>query len=91
MPDGAITRVTLLGRDWTVARIDGRVVALPDACPHRGSPLSAGCVVDGTVRCAYHGFRFDGQGRCVLIPHRWVVEHDGPVRLFRVVSRPVAV
>ena len=68
VPEGAITRITLLGRDWAVARIDGHVVALPDACPHRGSPLSAGCVVDGTVQCAYHGFRFDGTGRCVRIP-----------------------
>jgi vanillate O-demethylase monooxygenase subunit len=68
VPDGGLTRVTLLGRDWVVARIDGRVAALPDACPHRGSPLSAGCVVDATVQCAYHGYRFDGDGRCVRIP-----------------------
>ena len=66
--EGAIVRVRLLGNDWAVARIDGRVVALTDRCPHRGSPLSAGCIVDGTVRCAYHGFRFRGDGRCVDIP-----------------------
>ena len=32
--DGAIVRTTLLGTDWAVARIDGTVVALADACPH---------------------------------------------------------
>lgn len=66
--DGAIVRIRLLGQDWAVARIDGHVVALADRCPHRGSPLSAGCVVDGSVRCAYHGFRFRGDGHCVEIP-----------------------
>jgi vanillate O-demethylase monooxygenase subunit len=60
--------VTLLGERWAIARVDGRIVALADRCPHRYSPLSAGCVVDGTVQCAYHGFRFDGAGRCVLVP-----------------------
>lgn len=66
--DGALTKVTLLGEDWVVARIDGVVTALTDRCPHRGSPLSAGCVLDGNVQCAYHGYRFAPDGRCTLIP-----------------------
>jgi vanillate O-demethylase monooxygenase subunit len=66
--EGEIVKVTLLGEDWAVARIDGEVVALIDRCPHRWSPLSAGCVNAGSVQCAYHGYRFDGSGRCVLIP-----------------------
>ncbi len=66
--DGAIIGVQLLGEDWAVARIDGRVVAVADRCPHRGSPLSAGCVSRGAIQCAYHGFRFAGDGRCVAIP-----------------------
>jgi vanillate O-demethylase monooxygenase subunit len=66
--EGAVVAVRLLGEDWAVARIDGELVALPDRCPHRWSPLSAGCVVDGTVRCAYHGYRFGPDGRCVEIP-----------------------
>jgi phenylpropionate dioxygenase-like ring-hydroxylating dioxygenase large terminal subunit len=66
--EGQVVRTRLLGDDWAVARIDGAVVAVVDRCPHRGSPLSAGCVVDGTIQCAYHGFRFAGDGRCVAIP-----------------------
>jgi phenylpropionate dioxygenase-like ring-hydroxylating dioxygenase large terminal subunit len=66
--EGAIVPVRLLGEHWAVARIDGAIVALPDRCPHRSSPLSAGRVVDGAVQCAYHGYRFDGAGRCVLVP-----------------------
>lgn len=66
--DGEITRVRLLGEDWAVARIGGEVTAMIDRCPHRFSPLSAGCIVGDTVQCAYHGFRFDGAGTCVSIP-----------------------
>jgi len=68
VPEGGLTKVTLLGEDWVVARIEGELTALVDRCPHRGSPLSAGTVVDGGIQCAYHGYCFDGSGRCTLIP-----------------------
>lgn len=42
--------------------------ALLDRCCHRGAPLSMGRVVDGTLACAYHGWRYDGSGACVHIP-----------------------
>jgi vanillate O-demethylase monooxygenase subunit len=47
---------------------DGQVAALYDRCPHRAVPLSQGRVLDHSIECAYHGFRFDRSGRCVLIP-----------------------
>lgn len=47
------------------------VNALLDRCPHRNVPLSLGDVCeDGTLRCAYHGWRFDGHGQCRFIPTR---------------------
>jgi phenylpropionate dioxygenase-like ring-hydroxylating dioxygenase large terminal subunit len=66
--EGEVVAVRLLGEDWAVARIDGDLVALPDRCPHRWSPLSAGCVKDGALQCAYHGYRFDRLGRCIEVP-----------------------
>jgi phenylpropionate dioxygenase-like ring-hydroxylating dioxygenase large terminal subunit len=40
-----------------------------DACPHRLAPLSEGRIeTDGTLLCAYHGWRFNGQGACTKIP-----------------------
>ncbi len=66
--DDAIVPVRLLGTDWAVARIGGRLVAMVDQCPHRFAPLSAGDVVDGTVQCAYHGYRYGLDGRCVHVP-----------------------
>lgn len=52
----------------------GRPVALADRCPHRNVPLSLGRVCgDGTLECAYHGWRFDAAGACRAVPG-----HDGP-------------
>ena len=62
--------VTLLGEDWAVWReADGTVRAFVDRCPHRLAPIStASRCDDGTLRCNYHGWRFDGTGACTLIP-----------------------
>jgi vanillate O-demethylase monooxygenase subunit len=66
-------QVIVAGEAWVIARLDGRLVAFEDRCPHRLAPLSAGHVTaagDGTGRlsCAYHGWRFDAAGRCDLMP-----------------------
>jgi phenylpropionate dioxygenase-like ring-hydroxylating dioxygenase large terminal subunit len=51
---------------WTDG--DGQVRAARDLCPHRRAPLSAGRVVDGHLECPYHGWAYDGTGRCTLVP-----------------------
>src|SRR4051794_21628628 len=43
-------------------------VAFADRCPHRLVPLSAATVSGGRLRCAYHGWEFDGAGVCVELP-----------------------
>ncbi len=54
--------------------------ALIDRCPHRNVPLSLGDVAtDGTLRCAYHGWRFDRGGECRAIPS-YVGEPSGKAR-----------
>lgn len=41
----------------------GRPVAVPDACPHRGAPLSKGRVnARGELTCPYHGWRINERG-----------------------------
>jgi len=60
---------TLFGEDlllWRTA--DGAAHALLDRCPHRGARLSDGQLRDGCVACPFHGWVFDGAGRCQLIP-----------------------
>ena len=61
--------VTLLGEEVVVWKApDSAFQAWADRCPHRGTKLSLGHVVEGRLECAYHGWQFDGQGQCKLIP-----------------------
>lgn len=53
----------------------GVVRATADRCPHKGARLSDGRVQQGELACPYHGFRFDGAGRCTAIP----VQPDRPI------------
>lgn len=63
-----------LGRDLLNQKIvmyrteAGDVVALGDICPHRFAPLHLGRVFGDTIRCPYHGLKFDRQGKCVENP-----------------------
>jgi phenylpropionate dioxygenase-like ring-hydroxylating dioxygenase large terminal subunit len=47
---------------------NGQAVALPDRCPHRNVQLSRGKLKQGRLQCAYHGWEFNPEGRCVFIP-----------------------
>ena len=60
----------------------GKAVCALDRCPHRGVPLSVGAVVKGRLQCAYHGWEFDGEGRCKRVP-ALVGEPDAPARCLK--------
>jgi phenylpropionate dioxygenase-like ring-hydroxylating dioxygenase large terminal subunit len=68
-------QVNVYGREFVVFRTaEDQIAALIDRCPHRNVPLSAGRVCDdGTIECAYHGWRFAGDGACRSIPGLQVV------------------
>src|SRR3546814_5716428 len=34
-----------------------------DRCPHRGTSLAYGWVEGDSIRCRYHGWKFDGSGQ----------------------------
>ncbi len=69
IPADAPLAVRLLGVDLVLWRdAAGGVQALLDRCPHRGTRLSLGRVVEGHVECPYHGWQFAAGGRCVRIP-----------------------
>ena len=66
---GAPLSVRLLGDDYVLWRdAHGTPCAARDRCPHRGTRLSLGRVCEGQIECPYHGWRFDGAGRCTQIP-----------------------
>lgn len=60
--------VTLLDAPLVLYRAGDEIVIAGDLCPHRGVPLSMGKGNGQTVACAYHGFQFGAQGRCVKVP-----------------------
>ena len=66
--EGRAAGVRLLDEDLVLWRAGGRVLAWRDLCVHRGARLSLGTVHDGTLACAYHGWTYDPDGRCVRFP-----------------------
>jgi phenylpropionate dioxygenase-like ring-hydroxylating dioxygenase large terminal subunit len=58
----------LMGRPLIVFQSNRGPAVLDDRCPHRNLALSQGRVRGGEIECAYHGWRFDGAGRCTLTP-----------------------
>ena len=75
LPERALTRVDVAGRQVVVALRDDKVFAFADRCPHRGAPLSCGgelvrpfvpsggrlepSATDSHVRCPWHKWDFD--------------------------------
>jgi phenylpropionate dioxygenase-like ring-hydroxylating dioxygenase large terminal subunit len=59
---------TLLGRRLVVYRAGAQVAVAADRCPHRGGRLSDGRSVDAVLECPYHGWRWDAEGSCALVP-----------------------
>ncbi|HEY5236150.1 MAG TPA: Rieske (2Fe-2S) protein, partial [Rhabdochlamydiaceae bacterium] len=60
--------VSLKGVPIVLFRSGGKIRALADRCPHRGAPLSQGSLHEGRLVCPYHGWRFEGDGTCNLVP-----------------------
>jgi phenylpropionate dioxygenase-like ring-hydroxylating dioxygenase large terminal subunit len=65
-PDCPPVRVKLLGEDLVAFRdTTGRVGLLDEYCPHRLVSLFFGRNEECGLRCVYHGWKFDVEGRCV--------------------------
>lgn len=67
---------------------DGTIAAIENRCPHRGAPLSLGCLKGDAVQCGYHGFTFDSDGRCIDVPSMKAPLAAARVRAFPVVEQP---
>jgi phenylpropionate dioxygenase-like ring-hydroxylating dioxygenase large terminal subunit len=65
---GAIIAKNVLGSRVIIYRdAAGRPIVQSSYCPHLGTDLSVGQVVDGQIRCAFHHWTFDRHGTCVNI------------------------
>ena len=62
-------RVRVLGEDLVVFRDrGGRVGVLHLHCAHRGTSLEYGIPLERGLRCCYHGWVYDVDGRCLETP-----------------------
>lgn len=67
---GRAKPVEILGEKFTVYRgQSGAAYVTAFRCAHRGTQLSLGWVEDDSLRCRYHGWRFDQSGQCVEQPN----------------------
>jgi 5,5'-dehydrodivanillate O-demethylase oxygenase subunit len=70
--------VRLMGEDLVLYRDGGGRYGLLDRhCPHRRADLSYGTIEDCGLRCHYHGWLFDAEGRCLEQPFEEAAHPDG--------------
>jgi len=68
-PARPLRAVRLLGEDFVLFRdAQGRAGMVDRHCPHRGADLAYGRLEDGGLRCVFHGWLFDVEGRCLETP-----------------------
>ena len=57
--EGELLAVDADGLSILLSRVNGRVHAVVNRCPHMGMKMSRGRICDGVVNCPWHGSRFD--------------------------------
>lgn len=65
-----VIRVRVLGEDLVLFRADGSYGLVAERCPHRGASLGYGFPDEGSLRCPYHGWKFDKTGSCIEQPNQ---------------------
>lgn len=69
LPKGRAKPLRIMSEDFTLYRGESGIAqVLANRCAHRGTQLSAAWVEGDTLRCLYHGWRFDATGQCVEQP-----------------------
>ncbi|HBZ70057.1 MAG TPA: FeS-binding protein [Deltaproteobacteria bacterium] len=86
---GEVRRLHYFDEDLVLYRgRDGTPRVLDAYCPHLGAHLAeGGRVVGDTIRCPFHGWRFDGTGLCVEIPYCERIPPKARVRGWDVVEK----
>ena len=69
LPAGRAKPVKIMNVEYALYRgEDGKPYLTQFRCPHRGLQLSAGWVEGNSIRCYYHGWKFDAAGACTEQP-----------------------
>jgi phenylpropionate dioxygenase-like ring-hydroxylating dioxygenase large terminal subunit len=68
--DSDPVRARFCGEDYVLFRdTNGRLGLMDELCPHRGASLALGRVEDCGIRCLYHGWKYDVDGRLLDTPN----------------------
>jgi 5,5'-dehydrodivanillate O-demethylase oxygenase subunit len=66
---GRAVPIRIMNEDYTLFRgHSGKAQVIAYRCPHRGAQTYLGWVEGDTLRCVYHGWRFECSGQCVEAP-----------------------
>ncbi|TXS96100.1 Rieske 2Fe-2S domain-containing protein [Parahaliea maris] len=81
---GEVQRVHAFDRELALYRTRSGVPVIQDAfCPHLGAHLGVeGRVVGESLRCPFHGWRFDTSGQCVEIPYCEEIPERARIRMW---------
>jgi 5,5'-dehydrodivanillate O-demethylase len=70
MADRWTKRVRLLGEDLVLFKDrTGKYGLIGEFCPHRRASFAYGIPTEDGIRCPYHGWKFDGAGKCLEQPN----------------------
>lgn len=59
----------IVGKDLVIFQNkQGHIGILENRCCHRNVQLSLGALTDHNIKCGYHGWEYDTNGKCVHIP-----------------------
>ena len=84
---GPLSRDVLGRRLVAFRKSTGEVAVLDARCAHLGADLGAGCVVGDQIQCAFHNWRYNGEGRCVNIPASADIPEFARVKAYPAVER----
>lgn len=85
LPKGTAKPIRIMSEDYTLFRgISGRAQLIDSRCPHRHAPMHLGWIEEDTIRCVYHGWKFDCAGQCIEQP----AEEEGFARKVRIGTYP---
>jgi len=59
IPEDTGKCVEVNGQEVALFKVDGKVCAIHQSCPHQGGPLSEGGINGNVVTCPWHGWDFD--------------------------------
>jgi 5,5'-dehydrodivanillate O-demethylase len=69
LSNGQAVPIRIMSEDFTLYRGEtGKPYVVAFRCAHRGTQLSTGSVEEDSLRCMYHGWKYEGTGQCVEQP-----------------------